>query len=68
MSLGTNRSSAGGKEGKDIPSMYKDTVKKYLISLANCKMFRILGIKFAGGKIIAESWQEPSNKVPFRSC
>lgn len=41
MSLGTNRSSAGGKVGKDIPSMYKDT-KSRNISLwqtAKCSEF-----------------------------
>lgn len=51
MSLGTKRSSAGRKVGEDIPSMYNDT-KSRNISLANCKMFRILGIKFARGKKI----------------
>lgn len=63
MSLGTNRSSLGGKEGKDIPRIYKDTKSRNILYLFG----KLQNVQNSWNMICKrknDSWQEPNNKVP----
>lgn len=62
MCLGTNRSSLGGKDGKDIPCTYKDAKSRNISHLFG-KLQNVQNSWNIICKRKTDSWQEVKNKV-----
>ena len=66
MCLGTNRSSLGGKDGKDIPYTYKDAKSRNISHLFG-KLQNVQNSWNIICKRKTDSWQEVKNKVLYGS-